>query len=46
MYCFCHGYNISHIGVDCKVMICDASYTTAQKAAQAPALIDGRQGRN
>ena len=29
MYCFCHGYNISRIGVDCKVMIGDASYTTA-----------------
>jgi hypothetical protein len=46
LYCFCHGFNNSHVGVDCKVMMSDVSYTAAHKAAQAPALIDGKQGRN
>ena len=46
LYCFCHGFNTTHLGSDCKVMQSDTSYTMAHKTAQGPALIDGKQGRN
>jgi len=46
LYCFCHGFNTTHLGTDCKVMHSDTTYTVAHKTAQGPALIDGKQGRN
>ena len=32
-YCFFHGYNISHTGLNCKFMANNADYTPAMKAA-------------
>ena len=46
LYCFVHGFNSSHLGCDCKVMLSDTTYSVAHKTAQGPALIDGKQGRN
>ena len=40
-YCYLHGYNRSHDGMGCRVMLNDAAYTTTMKKARthdAPAL--------
>jgi hypothetical protein len=44
-YCFVHGLNSSHLGLYCKVMLNDPSYSNNHKVATAPALIEGKQGR-
>ena len=36
-YCFYHGWNLSHSGDQCRVMLNDTSYTRANKEAASPA---------
>ena len=35
-YCFRHGYNFTHLGVQCNTMIQDSKYTKDQKNAKSP----------
>ena len=35
-YCFYHGWNLSHAGEQCRVMLNDTSYTRAHKEAASP----------
>ena len=44
VYCFAHGYG-EHLGSICSKMANDPSYTDGMKAATAPCVIDGYQGR-
>ena len=44
VYCFAHGYG-EHLGSICSKMANDSSYTDGMKAATAPCVIDGYQGR-
>lgn len=45
-YCFVHGYNRTHPGTECLVMVNDPSYTDSMKQATAPCTIGGYCGRN
>lgn len=44
-YCFEHGKNRTHTGVDCYAMARDPSYTQEMKNATAHCTIDGYEGR-
>ena len=45
VYCFYHGYNHDHAGIDCQSMrLLPAKYTADMLSATAPSLIDGIQG--
>lgn len=45
-YCFAHGWQHSHAGPTCLVMINDPTYTPDMRNATAPAFIGGYQGHN
>ena len=45
VYCFYHGHNHDHAGIDCQAMrLQPDKYNSAMKAAIGPCLIDGVQG--
>jgi hypothetical protein len=46
MYCFIHGTNKTHVGINCRVMAAPSSFTDKQRKATRPGVIDGRQGAN